>query len=151
MKTVLKAIGYWRTDQVWIPWPHPRELVTVWDAVTKEAVVEYLNSGIPIRSYLGYSYCRFPDGPPPEEMGNRDLTDGEWVWPEGLAVYVALYNVNLPPSFISHALQRNHSGFDVDPDSLRHSEYSLAEWIRWCTSVRRNRFLAFLTWLWGCA
>ena len=36
-------------------------------------------------------------------MGSRDLTDGVWVWPEGLAHYVRDHGVVLPTSFIEHA------------------------------------------------
>ncbi|MFT5048691.1 MAG: hypothetical protein ACI8QZ_000078 [Chlamydiales bacterium] len=33
-------------------------------------------------------------------MGSRCLTDGEWVWPEGLAHYVEAHHVRLPDEFL---------------------------------------------------
>jgi hypothetical protein len=36
-------------------------------------------------------------------MGCRDLTDGTWVWPEGLTHYVRVHHVALPASFLEHA------------------------------------------------
>jgi len=35
-------------------------------------------------------------------MGSSDLTDGTWIWPEGLPIYVEKYNVELPEEFIAH-------------------------------------------------
>ncbi|HEY1188039.1 MAG TPA: hypothetical protein VGE74_10300 [Gemmata sp.] len=34
-------------------------------------------------------------------MGGRDLTDGVWMWPEGLAHYVECHAVRLPDEFVS--------------------------------------------------
>ena len=51
---------------------------------------------------LGYAACRFPDGPHGREMGCCDLTDGFWLWPEGLWIYVSRYHVRLPDEFVAH-------------------------------------------------
>lgn len=52
---------------------------------------------------LGYSYCRFRDCRDEHRNRNgcRDLSDGVWVWPEGLAHYVELHSVMLPEEFVS--------------------------------------------------
>jgi hypothetical protein len=34
-------------------------------------------------------------------MGGRDLTDGVWMWPEGLAHYVERHAVRLPDEFVA--------------------------------------------------
>jgi hypothetical protein len=39
-------------------------------------------------------------------MGSRDLTDGVWVWPEGLAHYVEEHDVMLPDAFL-HTMRAN--------------------------------------------
>jgi len=38
------------------------------------------------------------------EMGSSDLTDGVYVWPEGLVHYVEKHNVRLPTEFVKHVL-----------------------------------------------
>ena len=40
------------------------------------------------------------------ELGHRDRSDGTWVWPDGLAHYVAAHDVRLPARFVRHALAR---------------------------------------------
>ena len=35
-------------------------------------------------------------------MGTQDLTDGTWVWPEGLAHYVRVHGIALPDEFVAH-------------------------------------------------
>jgi hypothetical protein len=74
----LQAIGCWRCHECPISFPHPRELIDRdWDSKDLMAVADYLSRGLSLRGYFWYSYCRFPDGPPEEEMGTDDLTDGE--------------------------------------------------------------------------
>jgi hypothetical protein len=143
----LKAIGYWRTLHDGITWPHPREVVTTWDPPEKARVVRYLRAGVPCAEWLGFAHCRFEDGPSPVVMGNRDLTDGVWVWPEGLAVYVERYDVALPPAFRRTAAE---NGYVVPDDPQVGSDrgregYSFDEWTSWCNSVRSNRVLALLS------
>ena len=64
-------------------------------------------------------------------MGSRDLTDGIWVWPEGLAHYVDIHSVGLPEEFTKHALSV--------PDATMPEEsqpYDDGYWIRWCAARR---------------
>lgn len=69
-------------------------------------------------------------------MGNADLTDGIWVWPEDLAVYVERFHVRLPDELVAHA-RRNR--FVVPPvpnaDTLMRLEgdYDFAFWQEWAT------------------
>jgi hypothetical protein len=151
--TTLQAIGYWRDhhtpiyDRDLILFPHPKELVTKWDPEVKARTLAYLRSGHTLNSWCGFSYCRFKGGPPPVVMGNRTLTDGVWAWPEGLAVYVDLYDVGLPGAFLADIAARGHEvPREVDIDALRRQTggHSFDVWFRWCTFHRRNRFLAFL-------
>ena len=52
--------------------------------------------------WMGCSSCRFSCGVTEDRMGCRDLTDGVWAWPEGLAHYVEKHGVMLPESFFAH-------------------------------------------------
>jgi hypothetical protein len=70
-------------------------------------------------------------------MGSQDLTDGVWVWPEGLAHYVSAHSVRLPEMFLEQA--RNHR-YKVTPQQLAepHPEadgefgvYDFELWRRW--------------------
>jgi hypothetical protein len=95
----LTAVGYWVTslnDDFLFP---PQEFVRT---NLGAGVGSYLRSGEKYEQYRGYSWCRFQCGVPYDEMGSRDLTDGTWVWPEGLAHYVEAHSVNLPPRFVDH-------------------------------------------------
>jgi hypothetical protein len=90
---------------------HPRLFVdSSWEAEDKPKIVKYLRSGVRWNAFMGHSYCRFEGGPPDKEMGSADLTDGVWLWPEGLHVYVERYHVRLPDEFVEH-MRRN--GFRI--------------------------------------
>src|SRR4051812_10071315 len=55
----LQAIGYWRSDNCLLSFPHPRELIDPeWDTDERAAVADYLSRGVPLRGYFGYSHCR---------------------------------------------------------------------------------------------
>lgn len=132
MNTV-RLIGYWNTDRL-------RDFIDPWDLVDRSwaqaertRVADYLRQGVRTNEDLGYSMCRFSGGPPPEEMGNAELTDGTWIWPEGLAVYVARYSVRLPAEFIAHAERAPHHTQTVPVQELVvDSDF----WRSWC---RRHR------------
>jgi hypothetical protein len=71
---------------------------------------------------MGYSFCRFECGIPNNAMGDSDLSDGEWLWPEGLAHYVERHSVRLPDEFIQ--TMRSHSwqvpaGLEFSPGAKR--------------------------------
>ena len=97
----LKRVGYW-----WSPeepnLPHPRDYVdTAWDAGERERVIAYLSSCYRLRRYLGYSWCRFGCSNH-LDMGTSDLTDGTWLFPEGLVHYVRHHALKPPPDFLEH-------------------------------------------------
>ena len=56
---MIKMIGYWISSFEDVNYIAPQELVTEWPERTKERVVEYLNGGRLLTSYLGRSWCRF--------------------------------------------------------------------------------------------
>ena len=54
--------------------------------------------------------------------GNLELTDGTFLWPEGLAHYVRDHDVRLPTAFVEHILQQD--------DRLHSRRDDRAEWWR---------------------
>jgi len=81
---------------------------------------------------MGHSHCRFDEcSVPDQQMGSRDLTDGTWVWPEGLAHYVEAHEVSLPEAFVEHSVRQAGSGLperSVDPSR----ELDGSAWLEWC-------------------
>lgn len=137
MKKKINLIGYWNNEEE-NSFIMPQKLVDekFYSDYLKKGVLLYLRKGKTYWSYLGYSSCRFEDGPPDEEMGSCDLTDGVWAWPEGLSVYVEKYNVKLPIDFISHIKRMNfkiHADLEIDPYDGDY-KLDLNYWISWCKS-----------------
>jgi hypothetical protein len=143
----LSAIGYWRVDEAPLSFPHPKELIDPsWTPEERMPVADYLAGGVSLGGYFGFSHCRFADGPPDEEMGTDDLTDGTWVWPQALAMYVQRYSVRVPDAFVASAQQRNYQmPADLDIEELRTHYYSYATWKWWVFTHRSNRVLALLS------
>lgn len=60
----------------------------------------------------GNSWCRFRCGE--TSMGNCELTDGVYVWPEGFLHYVQVHHVKPPQQFINHVLNYSPFHFIID-------------------------------------
>jgi hypothetical protein len=69
-------------------------------------VLAYLRAGQVWIRFHGWSYCRFECEVEPSVLGDCDLTDGVWMWPEGLAHYVEAHSVRLPDEFVDHMRSR---------------------------------------------
>jgi len=83
--------------------PDPRELaVPGWYEGWADGIADWLDRGKVASKYMGSSYCRF-DGCK-TYMGCVDLSDGVYLWPEGLSHYVRVHGVVLPRAFIRHVL-----------------------------------------------
>ena len=92
-------IGYWQ-DANSPGWPTPEVFVDAdWSVEERDGVAAYLGAGRGWRHFMGKSTCRICRQP----NGSSELTDGDWVWPEGLAHYVAQHAVRLPDEFVRHA------------------------------------------------
>jgi hypothetical protein len=116
-----KLIGYWATPgESECHWPDIRRAVdTQWPAAKRQQIVAYLRSGHRCRGYLGSSGCRFSCREKFGLLGSGELTDGEWIWPEGLPHYVQRHGVVLPEEFVASASAR---GWEVPPvDQVRAS------------------------------
>lgn len=98
----LNLLGYWRSE--FEPdLPHPKDWVdATWNENERDAIIDYLDQGLVRESYRGLSPCRMCGN----HNGYRELTDGTYVWPEGLAHYVRDHAVRLPRAFVEHALWR---------------------------------------------
>lgn len=136
---LLIAIGFWEDVDSAFRFPHPRNLVDEsWESERRASIVTYLRSGVALSLGMGYSHCRFPDGPPPEEMGNADLTDGKYLWPEGLHVYVSKYHVRLPDWFVSDMARARFcvpARFALPRGRPPAIDYSM--WIEWASAFTR--------------
>lgn len=113
---LLSRVGYWRPLRSHLSGgkedaslPDPRYLVdTAWNSDRKRLVSSYLKSGRIWAHEFGYSYCRFQCGIEDYALGSNDLTDGTWLWPEGLWHYVEAHSVGLPVQFLDHLRDRGY-------------------------------------------
>jgi hypothetical protein len=139
----LKAVGYWWSHPKYrLPkndrFPDPTLLVCPsWCAGERQRIVVYLRAGRTYAQWRGVSYCRFECGISDAEMGSRCLTDGEWVWPEGLAHYVERHKVRLPDEFAA-SMRRN--GWEPPQNSDHavqdtHGSPDTSFWIAWGDST----------------
>src|SRR5579864_219982 len=73
----------------------------------------------------------------PVNMGDCDLYDGAWIWPEGLAHYVERHSVRLPEDFVDSMRSRCWTVPDV-PDEPGRGCYALdySYWISWAAESR---------------
>jgi hypothetical protein len=96
----LILIGYWAGERA-AGWPSPRDFVDEsWDSDTRDQVVDYLQRGFVVRAYMGYSPCRMCG----RNNGDLELSDGTFVWPDGLVHYVVDHAVRPPQKFVTHVL-----------------------------------------------
>lgn len=126
-----RGIGYWRSPKFdWsaeeqnfkqVGWSGPwladpvRLLQSTGGVELDPNVISYLRRGREFARWRGYSFCRFECGIPDPEMGHRCLTDGAWVWPEGLVHYVERHRLPLPEEFVEVARARSGEVPDVAP------------------------------------
>lgn len=125
----MKLIGYWIESLRDADYYAPQEFVGDWPARLRTQVAEYLDSGQVFRVYRGYSWCRFRCGRDFQSMGARELTDGYWVWPEGLSHYVRDHSVTLPAEFVRHV--------ESSPASIPKEQWDMSPpdtdfWKAWC-------------------
>lgn len=109
---MLRAIGYWREEgrppgtDVWRASPHVI-LALLGPQAPERQLASYLRSGHEFQAWRGWSRCRFKCGIADSMMGHSDLTDGIWVWPQGLVHYVDAHQLALPKEFVDHVLAHN--------------------------------------------
>lgn len=72
------------------------------DEDERRMIAAYLKFGVITRASMGYSSCRVCG----VDNGNLELSDGLFVWPQGLSHYVAEHSVRLPDRFVTYAIER---------------------------------------------
>ena len=93
----MPSVGYWRSPEE-PNLPHPGDFVDAsWDAAERRKVIEYLDHAYQIPMFsCGPSWCRMGCAAVPKDIGTQDLTDGVWLFPEGLVHYVRHHAVRPP-------------------------------------------------------
>ncbi len=127
---MLHGIGFFIRSLRDAEFPAPQELVVEDSRLL--AVADYLDQGLVFEHYRGFSWCRVcrcDSG----DMGSKDLTDGVWLWPEGLSHYLRRHSVGLPEDFIGHALAQSSLSL---PDSAEVTDYT--RWIEWSRPRRSS-------------
>ncbi|WP_332645158.1 hypothetical protein [Aeromicrobium sp.] len=108
----LIRVGYW-LGSTEPGWPDPRNFVDLsWNGDERAEVVLHLRQGAVAKRYMGLSECRFCG----ELVGSLELSDGTYVWPEGLTHYVDQHGVRLPQSFVDHMSRARDSLEDAVVD-----------------------------------
>jgi hypothetical protein len=112
---------------------HPRSLVDpTWARQNRGRVVKYLAGARTVAHAAGHSYCRFGCG----LTGCAELSDGVWLWPEGLAHYVKLHDVRLPDEFLEHIRNRGYSPSPAKGVPLDFGCQSSEFWRAWCAAQK---------------
>ncbi len=130
----LEVLGWWFSSFAPSTLPRPQALVGGWQPRERDLVLRYLRAGKVLVRYPDASFCRFDCGE--QAMGKSDLTDGRYVWPEGLAHYVERHDVRLPDSFVAHVAA---CGGDLAPFRLPKATFGLydrAPWLAWSVAQR---------------
>lgn len=97
----LTLIGYWLGESA-PGWPDVHDFVDRdWDRKQRKPVVRWLESGVVVRAYMGWSQCRFCG----KVNGYSDCSDGVYIWPEGLAHYLKKHHVRLPEQVVKWATE----------------------------------------------
>lgn len=112
----LRPIGYW-IDHDQPDLPDPQKLADpAWDTDERRRLAAVLGSAATHQPGEGCSLCRICGAP----NGFLDLSDGTYVWPEGLAHYVTEHSVRLPADVVAGLLDadssRNVSSYVVGDD-----------------------------------
>lgn len=101
-KLVVRTLGFWHGPGE-PPLPHPADLVDPhWDSVERELVIRHLREGWIVSWCMGSSSCRLCGKP---DNGSTELSDGYYLWPEGLPHYLEAHQVRLPREFVDHCRQ----------------------------------------------
>jgi hypothetical protein len=106
----LRRLGYWGSGEAG-SLPDPRFLAdSQWDDIEREDVEDFLSRGFVYRAFMGVAKCRICG----EQVGNLELSDGTFCWPEGLVHYVRAHKISLPREFIDHVLSTGAEMMDAE-------------------------------------
>ncbi len=137
---MLRLIGYWK-GSLGDEYPFPQEVSAGYTPDLRDKLLAYLESGEVFQRHRGFSWCRFGCSEP---NGSAELTDGRWVWPQGLAHYIRHHRVALPAEFLRDVADPSRlagaSGRQPSPRSAVDHSY----WIAWARSYRIGAVEALL-------
>jgi len=126
------TVGFWSEQLNDFDSIHPALVIDPTRQVeNKEKIIRYLRVGVPCGGMLSRHKFRLNyDGPP---LSSRERSDGVWLWPEVLALYVER-NVRLPDAFVDYM-----QGMSFDPHSSGHTSEEIMRmercthyWDWWC-------------------
>lgn len=101
-------VGYWASErEPALPSPE----VVEWHPDLRELVVDFLKAGEVRHRWRGFSTCRICGA----SNGTTCLTDGVFMWPEGLAHYVEEHDVGIPREFLNHIMGNDRGLRDLTP------------------------------------
>jgi hypothetical protein len=72
--------------------------------------------------------------------GRLDLSDGVWLWPEGLAHYVEAHGVRLPDEFVAYAVARDFRVPEHGAGSNLEIVVQHKFWADWCRKNTRFEY-----------
>jgi rhodanese-related sulfurtransferase len=99
------GFGFWRGGKGQDHLPDPADYVDPsCDRGERERVAAYLDGGQEVARLKGGSWCRLCQDPSSMANGNRDMTDGTYRYPDGLAHYVREHGVRVPADMEARAL-----------------------------------------------
>ena len=116
----LKAIGYWKSKyEPDLPDVHQYLSPIPLPGYVKTAVVAYLQESNPqvqvFERWRGWSSCRVCG----QVNGSVCLTDGTYVWPEGLAHYVEAHDLDLHEEFLDHISRQRIAAIKDDDEDCQ--------------------------------
>jgi hypothetical protein len=144
----MNIIGYWIESLYDDRFLAPQEVSGKLSTDLVDVVSNYLKAGHALFYYGGFSFCRFfchdsqdvDDWWSSNANGSRELTDGYWVWPEGLIHYVEEHKVDLPKAFLSDVLHgkaqdksaQSRETIEFQINNNIEIQRSLDVWLEWC-------------------
>lgn len=147
---MLKVLGYWKAE-LDDEYPCPHELEAALPVELHARLLEYLRNPPGDYQvtwmYFGVSFCRYGCEEP---NGSDELSDGVWVWPEGLAHYVEHHGVGLlPPEFLDRVIEgvapaNRHVADDVEEVVVGPEKLDETDWIAWGRKHRTTELTAKL-------
>ena len=130
----LEVLGWWFNELAPSSLPRPQLLVGGLSAPDRDLLARYLRQGKTLVRYPEPSFCRFSCGE--SDMGRADLTDGTFVWPEGLAHYLERHDVRLPTHFLTHVQRCNGAIAPFTPPKPAFGLLDTGPWLAWGLAQR---------------
>ncbi|GIJ50946.1 hypothetical protein Val02_78320 [Virgisporangium aliadipatigenens] len=148
-RKALRLIGYWDGRDAPAAWPDVCGFVsTAPDRAVQQAVAAWLRAGAVFVVTAGISVCRLCG----TANGSAEQTDGDhFVWPDGLAHYVAEHGVQLPDEVVALAADGVIPPVDLDRfETAWHSGRLTIDTAWWAHFAGAEPFGTATTHLHGC-